>query len=123
VRATKGSLRITDGTATERVVLTRGQLADGNYLYARKGGDVEVRMDVDGTAGTLSESSIFVGRPPAPAAAPQGDVQALEAQRAALEAEVNRLKGQNAALSDRIVQLERTQRILESRILGGADKQ
>lgn len=115
VRATKGQLNITDGTAVERVVLTRGQLLDGHYLYNRKGGDVEVRMEVDGTGGALAESSRFLGRAPVtPPAA--GDLQQLESERAALQAEVDRLKGQNSALTERIQQLERTQKILESRI-------
>jgi hypothetical protein len=113
--ATKGTLNIADGTAVEKVSLTRGELSDGHYLYTRKGGDVEVRMEVDGTAGALAESSRFLGRPPV-VATPAGDLQVLESQRVALEAEVDRLKGQNAALNDRIQQLERTQRILESRI-------
>ena len=115
VRATKGQLSITDGTAVERVTLTRGQLSDGHYLYTRKGGDVEVRMEVDGTGGALAESSRFLGR--APVAPPSaGDSQLLESQRAALQAEVDRLKGQNTALTERIQQLERTQKILESRL-------
>jgi hypothetical protein len=121
VRATKGSLNITDGTAIERVPLTRGQLADGHYLYTRKGGDVEVRMEVDSTVGTLAESSHFFGRAPV-AAAPAADVQVLDDQRKELESEVKRLKDQNSALNDRIQQLERTQRILEIR-LGIPEKQ
>ena len=122
LRATKGRLNITDGTATEKIALTRGQLSEGHYLYTRKGGDVEVRMEVDGTAGALAESSRFLGRPVAAAPAPGGDSQQLETQRAALQAEVDRLKSQNSALNDRIQQLERTQRILEIR-LGIPDKQ
>jgi hypothetical protein len=121
VRATKGTLTITDGTAVERVALTRGQISDGRYLYTRKGGDVEVRMEVEGSAGSLAESSRFFGRPPV-APTPIAETQAIEDERAALQAEVDRLKGQNAALSVRIQQLERTQRILEIR-LGIPDKQ
>lgn len=115
LRALKGTLNITDGAATERVVLTRGQLSDGHYLYTRKGGDVEVRMEVDGGSGALAESSRFLGRAPV-VPTPAADLQVLESQRAALQAEVDRLKGQNAALNDRILQMERTQRILETRI-------
>ncbi|MEO5926181.1 MAG: hypothetical protein ABIR70_20330 [Bryobacteraceae bacterium] len=121
LRATKGSLNITDGTSIERVPLSRGQLSDGHYLYTRKGGDVEVRMEVDSTVGALAESSRFLGRAPV-AAVPAGELQALDDQRKALETEVSRLKEQNSALNDRIQQLERTQRILEIR-LGIPDKQ
>ena len=115
LRATKGTLNITDGTASERISLTRGQLADGHYLYTRKGGDVEVRMEVDSAVGNLAESSHFFGRPVAEAA-PAADVQALETKRNELQAEVDRLKEQNSALNNRIQQLERTQRILEIRL-------
>lgn len=115
VRATKGSLNITDGAAVEQVPLTRGQLSDGLYLYTRKGGEVEVRMTVDGDGGSLAESSRFLGRPPV-AATPAADIQVLEDRRKALETEVEQLKAQNAALNDRIQQLERTQRILEIRL-------
>jgi hypothetical protein len=121
LRATKGSLNITDGTSIERVPLTRGQLADGHYMYTRKGGDVEVRMEVDSTVGALAESSRFLGRVPG-AAAPSAELQVLEQERNALQTEVGKLKEQNSALNDRIQQLERTQRILEIR-LGIPEKQ
>ncbi len=116
LRATKGTLNIADGAATEKVPLSRSQLADGHYLYTRKGADVEVRMEVEGSEGALAESSRFLGRAPVSAAAKTEELQALESKRAALEEEVNRLKTQNSTLNDRIQQLERTQRILETRL-------
>jgi proteasome lid subunit RPN8/RPN11 len=118
-RATKGTLNIADGSSISKVPLTRSELADGHYLYTRKGGDVEVRMEVESTEGPLAESSRFLGRPPVTAAAPSAnnaELESIETQRNALEAEVNRLKSQNSALNTRIQQLERTQRILESRL-------
>jgi proteasome lid subunit RPN8/RPN11 len=114
VRATKGSLTISDGTAIQQVPLSRSQLSDGRFLYIRRGGDVEVRIEVEGTEGNLRESSRFLGRPPVPQKSEE--TLQLESQRAALEQEVQTLKGQNAELNTRIQQLERTQRILESRI-------
>jgi hypothetical protein len=116
LRATSGSLNITDGTFIEKVPLTRSQLADGHYLYTRKGGDVEVRMEVASTIGDIAESSRFLGRPVVEAT-PAPDTQLLlEAQRDELAAEVARLKNQNSTLNNRIQQLERTQRILEIRL-------
>ena len=114
LRATRGNLDITDNNVVEKVPLSRSQLADGQYLYTRKGGDVEVRMEVESSDGTLAESSRFLGRPAAP---PKTDeLEALEKQRDELQAEVDRLKAQNTGLNDRIQQLERTQRILETRL-------
>ncbi|MEP6963298.1 MAG: hypothetical protein ABI995_14550, partial [Acidobacteriota bacterium] len=46
VRSTGGSLAIRDGEANLRVPLTRSELTDGRYMYTRKGGDVEVVMEV-----------------------------------------------------------------------------
>lgn len=116
LRATRGLLLILDGADTERVPLTRAMLTEGRYAFARKSGDIEVRMEVETTRGTLRETSRFLGRPAAAAPASDGRSEELEAQRAALEAEVNRLKAQNAVLYNRVQQLERTQRLLESRL-------
>jgi hypothetical protein len=118
-RATKGTLSINDGASVSKVPLSRSELADGQYLYTRKGEDVEVRMEVEGSDGPLAESARFLGRPvvtPTAAAAQNDELESIENQRNALEVEVDRLKGQNSALSERIQQLERTQRILESRL-------
>lgn len=115
VRATKGVLEIQDGDASERVPLTRSQLADGRYLYTRKGGDVEVRMQVESDGGPLSESARFLGRAPQ-AAAEANQIELITAEKASLEEENARLKGENARLTDRVQQLERAQRILEMRL-------
>lgn len=114
VRATKGTLEISDGVASERVPLTRSQLSDGHYFYTRKGGDVEVRMQVESTDGSLGESARFLGRAPQPEKA--NELQLAEMQRTELEQENQKLKKENAALNDRIQQLERAQKILEMRL-------
>ncbi len=114
VRATKGTLEISDGDASERVPLTRSQLSDGHYFYTRKGGDVEVRMQVESTDGSLGESARFLGRAPQPEKTDQ--LQLVETQRSELEQENQKLKTENAALNDRIQQLERAQKILEMRL-------
>lgn len=115
VRATKGILEIADGDASERVPLTRSQLADGRYLYTRKGGDVEVRMQVESDGPPLSESARFLGRAPQ-AAVEANQLEAITAEKTALEEQNARLKGENARLTDRVQQLERAQRILEMRL-------
>jgi flagellar motility protein MotE (MotC chaperone) len=89
-------------------------LTEGRYAYLRKGGDVEVRMEVETSDGVLRESSRFLGRP----LVREEDHRAadLEAQKAALERQLEELKAENATLNQRIRQLERTQRLLEARI-------
>lgn len=116
LRATKGTLQIADGPTTQQIPLTRSQLADGQFLYTRQGGDVEVRLEVESENNVLRESSRFLGREPAAPKPAIAETEELEKQRAELQAEVDRLKSQNAALNERIQQLERTQRILETRI-------
>jgi proteasome lid subunit RPN8/RPN11 len=114
IRATSGSLDIVDGITTQRVPLTRLQLSEGVYVYTRQGGDVEVRMEVQGDAGESRESTRFLGRPPAPEV-PDATVQ-LEAEKAKLEKENARLKSENATLRERAQALERTNAILQSRL-------
>ncbi|MEP6963037.1 MAG: hypothetical protein ABI995_13235, partial [Acidobacteriota bacterium] len=86
----------------------------GRYMYTRKGGDVEVVMEVEGDGGSQRESSRFLGRPLAPPV--NEEMKALADRKAQLEAEVARLKAENSGLTDRIQQLERTRQILETRI-------
>ncbi len=116
VHATRGVLNILDGPTPTSVPLTRMELGEGKYMYTRQGGDVEVRMEVESSDGTVRESSRFLGRPPAPAKADTDATQILESQNAELQKENDRLKAQNASLSERIQTLERTQKILESRL-------
>lgn len=130
VQAAKGgSLSILDGSSVQRIALSRDKLSKGHYLYEREGGDVEVRMEVDGDGEAVRESSRFLGRAPvpespapvpaarAPVAAPaaSGAAQTSPPTPAMVE-ENRRLKTENGKLRERIQQLERTQRILESRI-------
>ncbi|MEO8100731.1 MAG: hypothetical protein ABI811_23740 [Acidobacteriota bacterium] len=114
LRATGGSLKIHDGDADLSVPLSRSELGDGRYLYSRKGGDVEVQMEVNSDAGVQHESSRFLGRPLAPPV--NEELKNLTDQKAQLELEVTRLKTENSNLADHIQQLERTRQILETRL-------
>jgi hypothetical protein len=116
VHATSGVLNILDGPTPTNVPLTRMELGEGKYMYTRQGGDVEVRMEVESSDGTVREVQRFIGRPPAPAKADTDQVHILESQNAELQKENDKLKAQNAALNERIQTLERTQKILESRL-------
>lgn len=114
-RAVRGYLEFVDGGESATIALSRPQLESGEYQYARKSGDVEVRLVAEGEDNQLvSERSHFVGRPPA---APQNEeLRALEAKKAELEAEVERLRRENAAQAARIQQLNTTIRVLQSRL-------
>ena len=127
--AARASIEITDGgnAAGKQVIdLTPTQLASGNLTYARKSGDVQIRMAVSGSGGPVEEGSRFLGNPPdkaldagaeagagAPAAVGGPDSQPLQD-------EVTRLRAENSQQAERIRRLERTLTILRSR-LGIAD--
>lgn len=112
--AAGGSLEIIDGADARTLALTPEVLAGGNFTWARKTGDVEVRMTVeDGRGGKIQEASRFLGPPPVNAHA--DELTALQKRRDELEAEVARLRQENDAQAARIQQLERTLRILQSR--------
>jgi hypothetical protein len=120
--AAAGSLDIVDGADTRAVALTPQDLARGKFTYARKTGDIDVRMTVVDAKGTkLQEASRFLGGPPV--GAETGELDALRQRRDQLEAELRRLRGQNAQQAARIQQLERTLRILQTRLGIDLDKQ
>jgi hypothetical protein len=114
IRADGGKLEILDGSATQKVSLTRLQLAEGRYMYTRQSGDIRVRMEVQGDGETVTDGTTFLGKPPAPEV-PVEEIQ-LGAEKEALEGEVSRLKNENASLRERVQQLERTNAILQSRL-------
>jgi hypothetical protein len=114
--AVRGSLEITDGTHAVTVPLTPQMLAGGRFTYQRVGGDVQVRMSVEGSDGVKSPpvASQFLGPPPAKAN--DEELKALESRRSQLEAEIAHLRQQNAEQAGRIQELERTLRILQTRL-------
>jgi len=121
--AVRGSLEISDGGESKTMALSREMLASGNFTYARKTGDVEVRMTVETPDGARwQEASRYLGRPPgtavvsdpANATTPTGTA----AQPPAAGDEVTRLRQENARQAARIRQLELQVKILQ---LNGAD--
>jgi proteasome lid subunit RPN8/RPN11 len=114
--ATVGSLAIIDGADSKTVRLTPQQLASGHFTYARKTGDIEVRMTVENAnGGKVQEASRFLGRAPAAPASSQ-ELTNLQRRRDELEAEVSRLRRENDAQAAKIQQLERTLRVLQARL-------
>jgi len=115
--AARGSLEIVDGGDTRTFSLTPPMLASGHFTYARKTGDITVRMTVESAAGArVQEASRFLGRPPENAAASSEELTTLRQRRDQLEAEVTRLSRENGDQAARIQQLERTLQILKTRL-------
>jgi len=113
--ATKGSLVIRDGSEPRTIELRPRDLTLGNFSYARKTGDVEVRLNVEDANGLRTEeASRFIGR--APAEADPAETDTITLQRDALQDEVTRLREENAQQAARIQQLQRTMVILQSRL-------
>jgi len=112
--AQSASIEITDGgTGQQIVVLSAPQLASGSIAYARRTGDVQVRMRLKMPAGAIEEASRFLGNPP-PNSGPEAEVNKAEKEQ--LQDEVERLRGQNRDQAQRIQRLERTLTILRSRL-------
>ena len=113
--ATHGSLAIVDGKQTRTVPLSPKDLAMGKFTYVRESGDIDVRLEVENTAGEkVEEASRFLGRPPEHQDSEER--KALEQQRDDLQAEVESLRKENAAQAERIRQLDVTLRILHTRL-------
>ncbi len=112
-----GMLEIVDGQDQRSVPMNRSELAQGSFTYARKSGDVQVRLVVNGSSGQrMEEASRFIGTPPAVTAADATEMDAIKLERDALQDEVTRLRGQTAQQAARIQQLERTLTILQTRL-------
>ena len=122
--AARASIEITDGgnAAGKQVIdLTPAQLASGNLTYARKSGDVQIRMTVSGSGGPVSggpveEGSRFLGNPPDKAADAGAAAADSEPDSQQLQDEVTRLRAENSQQAERIRRLERTLTILRSRL-------
>ncbi|HEV1285149.1 MAG TPA: hypothetical protein VNU44_07560 [Bryobacteraceae bacterium] len=113
--AVRGTLVINDGKDTQTFALSPRDLTAGNYTYARKTGDVEVRMSVeDAEGGKVQEASRFVGQPPVKV--DLSEVNDLKRQRTDLEAEVEALKRVNGRQEEKIQQLQRTLQIMQARL-------
>jgi hypothetical protein len=56
VRAERGLLEITDGSARQQLRLDAGQLRTGSVAYSPRTNDVSIRLELFGAAGTRSES-------------------------------------------------------------------
>ena len=113
--AARGELNITDGGEAQTVPLSAQDLGAGKFIYARKTGDVEVRLaTVDSNGGQVEEASRFLGRPPE--APRNAEIDALRAKSRRLEAEIASLKRENSRQAQKILELERTRLILQSRI-------
>jgi proteasome lid subunit RPN8/RPN11 len=115
--ASSGMLVIVDGQDQRSIPMNRNELAQGSFTYARKTGDVQVRLVVDGSTGQhVEEASRFLGTAPAVVAAGATELDAIRVERDALQDEVTRLRGQTAQQTARIQQLERTLVILQARL-------
>jgi proteasome lid subunit RPN8/RPN11 len=116
-QAARGTLEITDGADSKIVRMTPQQLASGHFTYARKSGDIEVRMTVeDAGGGKVQEASRFLGRAPLAAAGGTQELTDLQRRRDELQAEVARLRRENDNQTAKIQQLERTLRVLQARL-------
>jgi proteasome lid subunit RPN8/RPN11 len=62
--ASSGMLEIADGGEKVNIPLNREHLASGGISYARRTGDVDLRLKVTGSGGTAQEVTRFVGSPP-----------------------------------------------------------
>ena len=112
--AVHGTLVINDGSNTQTFALSSRELTLGNFTYARKTGDVEVRMSVEDSEGAkVQEASRFVGQPPVKV--DRNEVSDLAKKRDELQAEIDRLTRQNALQQQKIQQLQRTVQIMQAR--------
>jgi hypothetical protein len=114
VRASAGTLEITDGQDKQNLTLTQKELATGNLTYARKTGDVQIRLIVTGSGGQKEEGSRFLGQPPE--GVDSSEVGLMKVEKDALQDEVIRLKQENSEQADRIKQLERTLTVMRTRM-------
>lgn len=114
VRASEGTLEIMDGQDKQNLTLTRKELTTGNLTYARKTGDVQVRMIVTGSGGQKEEGSRFLGQPPE--GADGSEMGLMKVEKDALQDEVTRLRQENTEQADRIKQLERTLTVMRTRM-------
>ncbi len=115
LNATSGTLEIVDGQDKRDVPMSRNELAQGSFTYARQSGDVQVRLTVTGSGGQpMVEASRFLGA--APAQGDTNEADELKVERDALQDEVTRLRQQSGQQAARIQQLERTLVILQSRL-------
>jgi hypothetical protein len=113
--ATGGMVEIVDGGDKRAIPLTSKDLTQGSVNYARRTGDVEVRLMVTEPGGQqIQEASRYIGRPPAEV--DQNEADAIRLERDALQDEVKRLRQQNGAQAERIQQLERALVILRNRL-------
>jgi hypothetical protein len=105
--ASRGSLEIADGGDSRTLALTPEALAAGNMTFARKSGDVEIRLTVENAEGVRSqEASRYLGPPPALPASSQ-ELNELKRQKDELETELARLRAEDGRKAERIQQLER----------------
>ena len=115
--AVRGTLVINDGSNTQTFSLSPRELTIGSYTYARKTGDVEVRMSVeDGEGAKVQEASRFLGQ--APVKVDQNELNELKQKRDELQTEVDRLIKENQARTQKIEQLQRTVEIMQARSIG-----
>jgi proteasome lid subunit RPN8/RPN11 len=63
-QARSGVLEIVDGGEKVNIPLDREHLVSGGISYARRTGDVDLRLKVTGSGGTAREVTRFVGSPP-----------------------------------------------------------
>jgi len=113
--AVRGSLEIIDGQEPRTIALSPQDLAQGSFTYARKTGEIEVRMTVENSSGQKTqEASRFLGRPPV--AIKSDEMTALQQRADELEKEVRSLQEQKQQQAERIQQLERTLLILRTRM-------
>jgi hypothetical protein len=113
--AANGLLSIKDGQDERNVTLASKDLSNGSFTYARKNGDVQVRLTVEAPDGAKTEeASTFLGGM-AQARDPD-ETDSLRLERDSLQDEVARLRADNIKQADRILQLERAMLILRSRL-------
>lgn len=127
-KALYGALEVTDGGDHKTVSLTPQDLAHGNYTYARRTGDVQVRLSVASASGQKSqEASRYLGSGPGSNNDAEPSIAPVAAAPALPETDTNSprlsdLRSENARLRARTQQLERTLVILQGRLGMSQDK-
>ena len=125
--ARRGEIVFEDGGKTRTMELDASLLRLGSFAYARRSGNVKVKLSVygdNGAAPSIEEVAEFNGPPPddatpAPkptAPTPNDERVVWEKQRADLEAQIKRLRGQLATETAKRQEFQNLVRVLENRL-------
>jgi len=114
-QARAAALEIADGTAQTMIVLAPDQLRSGTFTYVRQTERVDVRLNLDQPDGRrASETTSFLGKPPAPAAPASAAESELLRQREELQAQLQEARTQLVNQTLLIQKLQRMIRDLQA---------